>query len=67
MEEQFQSSISERLADRSLITEAICRAVREAVLEHARAGRPVATWHDGAVVWISAEEILSRFGNGSCA
>jgi hypothetical protein len=62
--EQSQTPISQLLADHSLITEAIRRAVREAVLEHARAGRPVATWQDGRVVWIPAEEILSRLANG---
>jgi hypothetical protein len=44
MNEQPPPSISELLADHSLITEAIRRAVREAVLQHARAGQPVATW-----------------------
>ena len=64
MNEQSPSPISELMADSALITEAIRRAVREAVLEHARAGRPVATWHNGKVVWIPPEEILSRFSAG---
>jgi hypothetical protein len=34
---------------------------REAVLKQARAWLPVATWQDGMVIWISAEEILARF------
>jgi hypothetical protein len=63
MNEPVQPSISELLADHALITEAICRAVREAVLQHARAGYPVATWENGQVVWIRPEEILARFGN----
>jgi hypothetical protein len=65
MNEQLQPSISELLADHSLINEAICRAVREAVLKHAQAGQPVATWHNGQVVWIQANEILSRLSNDS--
>jgi hypothetical protein len=64
MNEPVERSISELLADHSLINEAICRAVREAVLQHARAGQPVATWQNGQVVWIPAEEILSRLANG---
>ena len=32
-------------------------AVRAAVLEHKRAGHPVAAWQDGTVVWIPADEI----------
>ncbi|MBA3323242.1 MAG: hypothetical protein H0T45_17610 [Pyrinomonadaceae bacterium] len=33
------------------------RAVRHALLQHKRAGNPIATWRDGRVVWIPAEEI----------
>lgn len=63
MKEQVQRSISELLADHALINEAINRAVREAVLKHARAGQPVATWQNGQVVWIQPEEILSRLSS----
>jgi hypothetical protein len=58
-------SISELLADHALITEAINRAVREAVLTHARAGRPVATWENGRVVWIPPDQILARLSQES--
>ena len=61
MKEQPQRSISELMADHTLITDAIRRAVREAVLQHAIAGNPVATWRDGKVVWISPEEILALY------
>jgi hypothetical protein len=61
--EATQRSITELLANHALVTAAITRAVRRAVLEHARAGRPVAAWQDGKVVWISPEEILARFAN----
>jgi len=43
------------------IGDAIQRAVREAVWTHARLGHPVAEWRDGQVVWLSPEEILSKF------
>ena len=36
---------------------ALRRAVRSALLEHKRAGNPVAAWKDGKVVIIPAEEI----------
>jgi hypothetical protein len=62
--EEPRKSISEMMADNTLIDEAIGRAVREAVLKHARAGQPVATWQNGKVVWISADEVLSRLADG---
>ncbi len=61
MNEQGRPCIADLLADRPLIEAALGRAVREALLQHARAGRPVATCKDGKVVWISPEEILARF------
>jgi hypothetical protein len=67
MNEQPPSSIAELLADDALINEAIARAVREAVLKHARAGQPVATWQNGQVIWIEPDEILSHLANGSTA
>ncbi|HKP72443.1 MAG TPA: hypothetical protein VJT82_05865, partial [Pyrinomonadaceae bacterium] len=36
---------------------ALRRAARSALLEHKRAGNPVASWEDGRVVIIPAEEI----------
>lgn len=36
-------------------------AVREALLDHKRAGNPVAVWRDGKVVIVPPEEIV--FGN----
>jgi hypothetical protein len=43
---------------------AVEQAAREAVLKHAHAGKPVATWQDGKVVWIPAVEILARLSGG---
>ena len=56
-------SISEVFADPAMITAAITRGARRAVLENARAGRSVATWKDGKVVLIPPAEILARFAN----
>ncbi|HEY7154517.1 MAG TPA: hypothetical protein VH575_11205 [Gemmataceae bacterium] len=61
MNEQPRRSISELLADRELITAALNRAFREAVLKHAQAGQPIAVSQNGEVVWISPAEILAEF------
>ena len=58
-----QRSIRELFADDALITGAITRAVREAVLQHARLGHPVATTRDGKVVWLSPEEVLAALAD----
>jgi hypothetical protein len=39
------------------VAAALWRAVRDALLEHKRAGNPVASWKDGRVVIIPADEI----------
>lgn len=44
------------------IQAALDRATKEAVLEHARMGRPVCESRDGKVVWIPPEEIFARYG-----
>jgi hypothetical protein len=67
MNDESKPSISELLANHSLINAAITRAVRAAVLDHVRAGRPVATWENGKVVWIQPAEILVRFGEAKSA
>ena len=58
MSEPHRTTLAERLQDRAAITRAVQRAVREAVLAHARAGHSVAEWRDGKVVWVPPEEIL---------
>ena len=47
--------IAEILADEKLITEALQRAVREAVEMHKRAGNPIAVWKDGKAVWLETD------------
>lgn len=59
---ESRRTIAALMADHALITEAVTRAVREAVFSHARAGHPVATSQDGKVVWVPASEVLSRLG-----
>lgn len=47
----------ERVADLPRIVHEMTQAVREALLDHKRAGNPVAVWRDGRVQWIPPEEI----------
>ncbi|MFO0928165.1 MAG: hypothetical protein U0736_14195 [Gemmataceae bacterium] len=56
-------SIADILTDVDLMNEILGRAFQEAILDHARAGYPIATSRDGQVVWVPPEEILARFAN----
>ena len=40
---------------------AIQKAMQEAVVSHALAGRPVAVWRDGRVAWVEPTEVLRQF------
>ena len=42
---------------RETIREVFARAVRQALLEHKRAGNPVAAAENGQVIWIAPEQI----------
>lgn len=63
MSRKKNSLVDEKVRDTALITAAINRGVREAVLQHARAGKPVASWRDGKVVWIEPSEILDLYSS----
>lgn len=43
--------------DHVAIERAVARAIRRALLDHKRAGNPIAGLRDGKVVWIAAEDI----------
>jgi hypothetical protein len=62
MNEPQRPSIPELFANTSLMEAAVRRAVRAAVLAHARAGNPVAFSKDGKVVWVQPAEILAQYG-----
>jgi hypothetical protein len=64
MSDPTERPLHELQADHALIEAALQRAVREAILQHARTGDPIAVWRDGKVVWVSASEVLTR-ENGS--
>jgi hypothetical protein len=66
MSEQTQAKetkLQALLAKRPLIDAAVRKAVREAVLMHARLGHPVCVSRDGKVVWLSPQEIFDQFAN----
>lgn len=44
---------------REMIREVVRYAVEQAVLEHKRAGNPIAAWENGEVVWIQPDQIPS--------
>jgi hypothetical protein len=46
-----RAAIAERLKDLAKIEAVLTEAVRQAVLEHARAGRPIPVWRNNQVVW----------------
>ncbi|HEY7294159.1 MAG TPA: hypothetical protein VH916_03915 [Dehalococcoidia bacterium] len=46
-----------RFRDTDRILKAMDEAVRAAILDHKRAGNPIAIWRDGQVVWLSPDEI----------
>jgi hypothetical protein len=45
------------LAESAAVEAAIAEAVDEALLMHKRLGNPVASWENGQVVWIPADQI----------
>ncbi len=58
MADKTERDIEELMLDDALIDGALAEAVREALLQHKRAGNPIAVWEDGRVVWIPADEIV---------
>ena len=55
--EKYKDRITEALADKDKITQALTRGVHDALLKHTQAGNPVVVWHDGKMVWLKPEEI----------
>ncbi len=56
--------IGDILRDTRLIEKVLGNAVRAALLQHKRAGNPVAEWRGGKVVWVQPEDILVGKRNG---
>jgi hypothetical protein len=62
MNEQHQTPSTPRV-ERASIDAAVRKAMREAVLMHARLGFPVCGSKDGKVVWYSPQEVFDLFAN----
>jgi hypothetical protein len=60
---QKNPKLDAAIANPALIDAAVRKAMREAVLMHARLGHPVSTWKDGRVVWLSPQEIFDQFAS----
>ena len=50
-------TLRQMLAETDAVEAAVQESVREALLMHKRLGNPVATWENGQVVWIPADQI----------
>ena len=61
MGEQLTRPVNE-LIDLTAIAKAHAAANKEALLEHARMGRPVSEWRDGQIVTVPPAEIFARYG-----
>jgi hypothetical protein len=47
------------LSARNLVTEALKKGVRDALLRHRERGLPVVIDRDGSVVWVRVEDLLA--------
>ena len=52
-----KDKISEIFEDKEKITKALQKAVKDALLQHKRAGNPIVSWKNGKIVWIQPEDI----------
>ncbi len=50
-------TLKQIIADTDAVDAAIRESVREALLMHKKLGNPVASWENGQVVWIPADQI----------
>lgn len=54
-----KDKIAEAFSNPDVVTRAIMKGVREALLSHKRGGFRVVIWRDGKTVWLKPEEIPS--------
>ena len=73
MSDQEMSNLARQFAQPELIAAAVRRGVKEALIDHCRAGRKVPIWRSNQVVWVDPLEILANMkdsppnGNGASA
>lgn len=53
-----EAARSKRLKLAAAVERAVQESVREALIDHKRAGNPVAFWENGRVRWVPPEEIV---------
>ena len=58
-------TLAHLLAEADAVETAIRESVHDALLMHKRLGNPVATWENGHVVWIPADQIPLDGGDSS--
>ncbi len=58
MKEAYEKNIDQIFAEGTLIDKALKQGVHEALLQHKRAGNPIAAWRDGKTVWLKPEDIV---------
>jgi hypothetical protein len=67
MADDRKRTFAEKLADNDLINAAMTRAVREAKLSHARAGRSVAVCPNDKIIWLTPEQIFAMYAEEPAA
>ncbi len=55
---ETKKNIDDIFSNGKEIDEALQKAVREALLQHKKAGNPVVSWEEGKIVWIQPEDII---------
>ncbi len=55
--DKYKDNVEEAFSDPEIITQALVKGVREALLKHKQAGNPIVIWKDGKAVWLKPEEI----------
>ena len=62
MADLYNGTLDHVLAENAQLDQALLRATRDALLEHARMGRSVPESRGGQVVWVTPTEIFARYG-----
>ena len=60
-------ALNERVANIPRNRHAMGLGIRDALLQHKRAGNPVAVWRDERVVWVQPEDIPADLDDGADA
>lgn len=54
---KYNDKITEAFSNPDIITKALVKGVREALIQHKKAGHPVFVWRDGKAVWLQPDEL----------